>query len=261
MSGILDQILAHKRREVAQVKQKVSLATLQKQVERLSPPRDFTRAVRRESAMPKAIAEIKRASPSAGVIRENVDPIDVATQYASAGAAAISVLTDEYFFGGSLKDLQAVRQHVSVPLLRKDFVLDTYQIWEARVHGADAVLLIAAALSDSELKIFLAEAAQLQLSALVEVHNQEEANRAVACGGYLIGVNHRNLQTFEMDMDLFAKLKPLFPKGTVLVAESGIRTKEDLKRLAQAGADAVLLGEGLMKQPFPGQALRAWLCP
>lgn len=207
----------------------------------------------------RVLAEIKRASPSAGPIRPGADPAEIAAEYAGAGAAAISVLTDKQFFDGELAFLGRVRERVSVPLLRKDFVVDAYQIAEARAAGADAVLLIVAALSEREVTELLAAAASYHLDTLVEVHDLREVDIALAAGATLIGVNHRDLRTFTMDMTLTAQIAPRVPAGTVLVGESGIRSAADVRALADAGAHAVLVGEHLMRAPSPGAALRELL--
>jgi indole-3-glycerol phosphate synthase len=209
--------------------------------------------------LPRVIAEIKRASPSAGDIRKGADAAVIAMDYERHGAAALSVLTDREFFGGALKDLTAARVRSTIPVLRKDFVIDPLQVWEARAAGADAVLLIVAALDDAALRDLAALAARLGVAALVEVHDAGEARRAVDAGAQVIGVNHRDLRSFEMDMTLSARLRPMLPAGTVMVAESGIRTAADVRAMAEAGADAILVGEALMREPSPGAALRALL--
>lgn len=205
------------------------------------------------------LAEIKRASPSAGAIRAGADPSAIAAEYEAAGAAAISVLTDREFFDGDLSFLGGCRGTTKVPLLRKDFLVDVYQVPEARAAGADAVLLIVAALAKAQLAELLAAAEQYQLDALVEVHDAREAETALACGVQLLGVNHRDLKTFSIDMSLTGAIAPMLPPGTVLVAESGIRTAADVKLLGAVGAHAVLVGEQLMRAPSPGDALRELL--
>ena len=202
------------------------------------------------------LAEIKRASPSAGPIRAGADPAEIAAEYAEAGAAAISVLTDRDFFDGDLAFLARCRARVGVPLLRKDFIIDAYQIAEARAAGADAILLIVAALAKAQLGELMQAAEHYGLDALVEVHTLAEAETALACGVQLLGVNHRDLKTFAIDMSLTGAIAPSLPPGTVLVAESGIRTAADVKLLGAVGAHAVLVGESLMRAPSPGAALR-----
>lgn len=253
--GILAQILAEKRREVAAFDRGW----------RGGPPVhrprvDFVAALRRrEPDGIRAIAEIKRASPSAGPIRPDADPAAVAREYVASGAAALSVLTDRRFFGGSLDDLRAARAAVGVPILRKDFIIDERQVAQAAEAGADAVLLIVAALPGARLEKLLAEVRAWGLEALVEVHDLEEAERAVAVGAAVIGVNHRDLATFAVDMTLTAQIRTRVPPDRVLVAESGIKTAHDVQALAKAGADAILVGEALMRQPSPGAALRELL--
>lgn len=255
---ILDTILARKREEIAAAKQARSLAMLE--AVPVEPPRGLHRALTRPPGEPvRVLAEIKRASPSAGAIRAGADPAEIAAAYAEAGAAAISVLTDRDFFDGDLAFLARCRARVGVPLLRKDFIVDAYQVAEARAAGADAVLLIVAALAKPQLVDLLQAAAHYALDALVEVHSAEEAEVALACGVSLLGVNHRDLKTFSIDMSLTGAIAPSLPPGTVLVAESGIRTAVDVKLLGAVGAHAVLVGESLMRAPSPGAALRELL--
>jgi indole-3-glycerol phosphate synthase len=201
------------------------------------------------------IAEYKRRSPSKGAIREDLAPQDVAKSYEAAGAAALSVLTDEAFFGGQLDHLTAARGATALPASRKDFVVDAYQVWEARAAGADAVLLIVAALTDAEMKALLAEAQAASLETLVEVHDQAELDRALAAGAKIVGVNSRNLKTMEVRLETALEMGPKIPKGVVKVAESGIKTGDDIKKLRGAGFDAFLIGEHLMLAPDPGAAL------
>ena len=256
MSSILAEILRHKRAEVAAASAERPLAAVEAAARAAGPVRAFAAALRRPAGAPvRVVAEIKRASPSAGPIRAGADPAAIAREYAAAGAAAISVLTDERFFDGRLEFLARVRAAVGCPLLRKDFVIDRYQVVEARAAGADAVLLIAAALEPDQLADLLAEATRQELDALVEIHREAEAEVALAAGARLIGVNHRDLATFEIDMGLTERLAPRLPADAVLVAESGIRSPADLHRLADAGAHAVLVGELLMRAPSPGAAL------
>jgi indole-3-glycerol phosphate synthase len=207
----------------------------------------------------RVIAEHKRRSPSRGAIREDLQPADVARRYAAAGAAALSVLTDEPFFGGRLAHLSEARAATELPTLRKDFVVDPWQIAEARAAGADAVLLIVAALSDRELRQLLAEAQVLGLDALVEVHDGGELDRALAAGTRLVGVNNRDLRTLAVSLETSVALAPRIPDDVVAVAESGIRSGKDLRRLRDAGFDACLVGEHLMAAPDPGAALRQLL--
>lgn len=244
---VLDKILAHKVEEVAARKASASAATVSAAAREAPPPRDMLAAVRRESVA--LIAEIKRASPSRGVLLADFDPLALATIYAAHGAAALSVLTDARFFGGDLAHLSAVRAAVSVPVLRKDFVLDPYQVYEARAAGADAVLLIAAALDDARLADLHALVTGLGMAALVEVHDEAELARALALGAPLIGVNNRDLRTFSVDLKTTERLARLLPEGVTLVAESGIFSGADVRRMGAAGARAVLVGEALVTAP------------
>ncbi len=258
--GILGQILDAKREEVERARAARPLAVVEAAARQVPPARSLAAALARPAGAARlpvrVLAEVKRASPSAGPIAPGVDPVAVARCYEAAGAAAISMLTDRRFFDGDLAFLSATRAAVEIPLLRKDFIIDAYQVAEARAAGADAVLLIVAALDDAELRDLHAAAAGLGMDALVEIHDQAEAERAVRAGARLIGVNHRDLRTFQMDLALTARLAPGMPAGTVLVAESGIRTPADVAALAAAGADAILVGETLMRAPSPGDQLR-----
>jgi indole-3-glycerol phosphate synthase len=256
--SILADILRVKRTEVARARSARPLADLEARAAAMPPTRGFASSLRRRAGEPvRIIAEIKRASPSAGPIRPGADAAEVAREYAAAGAAAISVLTDEQFFDGHLEFVPAVAGAVSIPVLRKDFIIDPYQVVEARAHAADALLLIAAALEPALLGELLDEARRWGLGALVEVHDEAEAERAAAAGAELIGVNHRDLRTFTMDMELTARIAPLLPAGAVVVAESGIKGPDDVRRLERAGVDAVLVGETLMRAASPGAALAA----
>jgi indole-3-glycerol phosphate synthase len=205
----------------------------------------------------RIISEVKKASPSKGIIREDFDPFAIAQGYERGGANAISVLTEPHFFKGDLEYLAGIRRYVSLPLLRKDFIVSKYQILEALVYGADFILLIAAALSRKELKELLDYTRHLGMEALVEIHDKAELTKAIASGADIIGINHRNLQSFEMNMNLCYELVPLIPNGKVIVAESGIYEHEQLVDLNKAGVDAFLVGESLMRQPNVETALRA----
>jgi indole-3-glycerol phosphate synthase len=253
---ILDEILAHKREELEAARQRVAAEALARQAAAIDEPARGFRAALCAAPPPRVIAEIKRRSPSRGEIRPGFDPVGCAKAYADAGAAAVSVLTDERFFGGHVDDLRAVRRAVSLPLLRKDFVVDGYQIDEARVAGADAVLLIVAALSPRDLADHRRHALDLGMDALVEVHDEEELGRAVDCGANLIGINNRDLRSFETDLGVTERLAPRVPEGVVVVAESGIFTAQDVARLTDAGALAFLVGESLMREEDVGMALR-----
>lgn len=252
--NILDRILAVKREEVAAAKVRTP------PVMPTDPTRGFANALRRPAGAPvRVLAEIKRASPSAGAIRAGADPAEIAAEYQAGGAAAISVLTDEQFFDGRLEFLQRVRDRVPMPLLRKDFIIDELQIAEARAAGADAILLIVAALTPTRLAELLSATYVHGLDALVEVHDHHEAELALEAGASLLGVNHRDLKTFTIDMTLTEQIAKRVPSSVVLVAESGIKTAADVRRLGDAGAHAVLVGETLMRAPSPAAALRELL--
>jgi indole-3-glycerol phosphate synthase len=254
---ILDEILAHKREEIARSQRVRPAPALARAAEAQDErPRGFRRALT-TAPEPRIVAEVKRRSPSRGEIRADFDPVACAQAYVRGGAAAISVLTDERFFGGHLSYLGKLRVAVELPLLRKDFLVDPYQVDEARVAGADAVLLIVAALAPSELAALHARAAELGLDALVEVHDEAELERALALGASLIGINNRDLATFEVDLAATERLAPRVPPGVVVVAESGIFTPEDVRRLARAGAGAFLVGESLMRREDMTEAVRA----
>jgi indole-3-glycerol phosphate synthase len=244
---ILDRILANTAQEVGKRKEQLPLADLIRLASQVGPPRDMLVALDRETVA--LIAEIKHASPSKGVLIEPFDPVALATIYEANGAAAISVLTDSAFFGGSLGDLSAVRQSVQLPVLRKDFVIDPYQVYEGRVAGADAVLLIVAALADGQLAELYSLIRALHMTPLVEVHNEHELERALRLNPPLLGVNNRNLKTFEVNLDTSVRLVELIPAETALVIESGIHSALDVQRAAAMGACAVLVGESLVRAP------------
>lgn len=243
---ILDKIVAHKRKTLEHLKEVVSVASLEKLIANAEKPRGFGNALRRHENI-ALIAEVKRASPSAGTIRQNVDPAGIAKKYEAAGAAAISVLTDERFFQGSLSDMRTVKNTVTIPVFRKDFVLDPLQVYEARAYGADGILLIAAILSNEDLKTLLALCKALAFDSLVEVHTEEELSRAVDLGAEIIGINNRNLKTFSVDLSTTVKLISSIPEGTTCVSESGIQSRDDVVTLQNANVDAVLVGTALMK--------------
>jgi indole-3-glycerol phosphate synthase len=254
--SFLAEILEHKRRELAQAREREPGDALARRARtRSEAPRGFRRALE-SGERPRVIAELKRRSPSKGEIRPDFDAVACARAYAAAGAAALSVLTDERFFGGSLALLAEVREAVSLPLLRKDFILDAYQVDEARVYGADAVLLIAAALDASALRSLAAHAESLGMDALVEVHDERELEAALAAGADLIGINNRDLRTFQVDLGVTERLAGKIPEGCIVVAESGIFTPSDWERLTAAGAHAFLVGEALMRESDVGAALR-----
>ncbi|PWL21597.1 MAG: indole-3-glycerol phosphate synthase TrpC [Synechococcus sp. XM-24] len=259
--NILEKIVWEKDREVAAARERVSLEQLKKQVADLPAPRDFLAALKASCRKPAVIAEVKKASPSKGVIRENFDPEAIAQGYAAGGASCLSVLTDKPFFQGGFEVLVQVRQVVDLPLLCKDFILTPYQLYQARAAGADAALLIAAILTDQDFGYLLKVAKSLGLTTLVEVHDAAELERVLALDGVeLIGINNRDLATFHTDLATTEQLmerygEHLRAKGCLLVSESGLFSREDLDRVQSAGADAVLVGESLMRQDDVTQAL------
>jgi indole-3-glycerol phosphate synthase len=257
---ILDEILARKRDEVTAARAAVPAGELAARARKRSDsPRGFREALR-SGPSPRVIAEVKRRSPSRGEIRADFDPVAIATAYVDAGAAAISVLTDGHHFGGHLEHLEAVRAATPVPVLRKDFIVDSYQIDEAVARGADAVLLIVAAFpgaaGSAELRALQGYALDLGVDVLVEVHDEGELATALRLGADLVGINNRNLATFEVDLATTERLAAQIPEGVVLVAESGIFTNGDIERLERCGASAFLVGEALMREPDVGSALR-----
>ena len=254
---ILDEICAHKRSEVAERRRTLPLEVLRARSLYDEPRRGFRAALARVSP-PAVIAELKRASPSRGVIRHAYDPPAHARAYESAGAAALSVLTDERYFQGNLEHLAAARAVTRLACLRKDFLVDPYQIEEARAFGADAVLVIAAAVTPETGRALLAGATAAGLDPLVEVHNEAELDWALAAGATLVGVNNRDLATFEVSLETTERLARRIPSGVLLVAESGIRSPADVERMVAAGAHAVLIGEAFMERPDPGAALAEW---
>jgi indole-3-glycerol phosphate synthase len=251
----LDRILAQTRADLARRRERAPLTLLEKAAA-LHTPRGFAAALRRAAATgPAIIAELKKASPSKGLIRAGFDPAPLARDLESAGAAALSVLTDEPFFQGSLTNLDLASAATSIPCLRKDFIVDEYQIVEARAHRADAILLIAAALTDAELARFTSAAHALQLDVLCEVHSAEELARVRDLGCDCCGVNNRDLRTFDVTLETSLSLADQLPLDAVRVAESGIRSVTDILTLRDAGFHAFLIGESLMRQPLPGDAL------
>ncbi len=248
--GLLDEIVAVKHEEVAARRTERPLADLRAACRGLGPAGDLVAALRPAPGRPVAlVAEVKRASPSRGVMRADLDPATQARRYVEAGAAAVSVLTDARYFHGHLDDLTAVRRAVTAPVLRKEFIVDEYQLWESRAAGADAVLLIVAALAEGALKDLFHAALGLGLGALVEVHTREELDRAVRLGAPLVGVNNRDLQTLETSLEPSLLLLPLVPPGVVAVSESGLATRADVARVVAAGAHAILVGETLVRAP------------
>ena len=254
---LLAAIVAAARRRAIDAEAEVSRTALEARAAAQATPRGFRAAL--DGAPPRVIAECKRRSPSRGILRDAYDPAAIAESYASAGAAAISVLTEPTFFDGALDHLAAVRRTVSLPVLRKDFIVEAYQVLEARAAGADAILLIVAALEDDALNALASQARGLGMDVLVEVHDEDELSRAIDSGADLIGVNNRNLRTLEVDLEASFRLAPGIPAGVLPVAESGLRTRDDLERLGAAGYRAFLVGERLMTTPDPGAALTALL--
>ena len=251
---ILDKIVANKRKEVQVREMLKPLSDIKKLTDCSEPPRDFKAAISRENI--NIIAEIKKASPSAGIIRKDFDPVHIAWQYQMAGAAALSALTDEKYFLGKLDFIPGIRKAVEIPILQKDFIISFYQIYEAKGLGADCILLIVKILTDKELLEYLMCARSLGLSALVEVHDEEELNRALAGGADIIGINNRNLADFSVDITTTLRLAGRIPGDKIIVSESGIQTLSDIRTLQEAGVNAFLIGESLLRQDNPGEALK-----
>lgn len=251
--SVLDDIIAGVREDLEERRAQLPLSQLQELAAARPAALDALAALHEPGL--RVIAEVKRRSPSKGQLAEISDPAALAAQYAQGGAAVISVLTEQRRFAGSLADLDAVRTAVTIPVLRKDFTVDAYQIWEARAHGADLVLLIVAALSDAQLREFLSLTEQLGMQALIETHTAEEIQRALALGAKIIGVNVRDLKTLEVDNAVFAALAGAIPPGTVLVAESGVKTADDVADYASNGATAVLVGEALVNSDSPAATI------
>ncbi|WP_020560036.1 indole-3-glycerol phosphate synthase TrpC [Thiofilum flexile] len=258
MSTILDKILATKVQEIAERSQLIPLDTMVVRASQASPVRGFLKHMQAKLNQRQAavIAEIKKASPSRGVIRSDFNPAEIARQYASAGAACLSVLTDEQYFQGHAEYLKAARKACTLPVIRKDFMIDPYQIYEARAMGADCVLLIVSALNDEQLKSLYELSTQLGMDVLIEVHDAAELQRTLPLNAPLIGINNRNLKTFETRLETTLELLPLVPDNVVLVTESGIHTTADVKRMRDHGVDSFLVGEAFMKQPDAGVALQ-----
>ena len=260
---ILEEIVWQKEKEVDQLRDKVPLLEVRKQLLTVPPTKDFVGALRAQKTQPAVIAEVKKASPSKGVIREDFDPVAIAQSYEAGGASCLSVLTDEKFFQGSFQYLKNIRSAVDLPLLCKDFIIYAYQICWARLQGADAVLLIAAILTDADLNLLLKTAKKLGMAALIEVHDLEELDRALALEGVeLIGINNRDLRDFSVSLDtttqlITARREQLIAKNVVIIGESGIHTPADLQTLNNGGVHAILVGESLMRQSDPGQAIGA----
>ena len=259
MSDILEKIVAVKREEVAAAIQRKSLDVVRADAFSRVLTRDFVGALRAKVAagQPAVIAEVKKASPSKGVLRADFIPADIAQSYAEHGAACLSVLTDVQFFQGSVDYLKQARASCQLPVLRKDFMVEAYQIYESRAMGADAILLIAACLDDAQLRDFEAIALALDMAVLVEVHDAAELDRALLLKTPLIGINNRNLKTFEVSLDTTLALRASVPSDKLLVTESGIHSREDVLRMGAAGVSAFLVGEAFMRAPEPGVALAA----
>lgn len=258
MTNILDRIVDHKREEVAAAQRRCPRETLINSLADAPEVRDFVAALKAAHPM-GLIAEVKRASPSAGLIREDFDPVQIAQIYEQHGAACISVLTDEHFFRGSLDYLEQIRGAVNIPVLRKDFILDPYQVYEARSRGADAILLIAECLDDSQLSDLNALAHELGMSTLIELYDPVNIDRVLQVAPPLIGVNNRNLQTFETSLERTLTLRKLIPEDILLIGESGIHSREDVLRLQNGGAHAILVGESLMRSDDIGLSVQRLL--
>lgn len=258
MSDILDRILARKVEEVAERSARLPLNELAARIADLPDTRGFAAAIEAtiEAGQPAVIAEIKKASPSKGVIRADFDPLAIAHSYAKGGATCLSVLTDVDFFQGADRFLEQVRAGCDLPILRKDFTIDAYQVYEARAIGADCILLIAAALDDENLMDLSLLAAELDLDVLVEVHDAQELQRALEVPAPLIGINNRNLRSFEVSLQTSIALRPGVPTDRTLVSESGIATREDVRKLRESGIHAFLIGETFMRAADPGSALK-----
>lgn len=256
MTNILDRIVANKLKEIARAKDAVLVRDLEHRVGEMPPARDFAGTLSRPGEV-AVIAEVKKASPSAGVIRADFDPVSIARSYEQHGAAAISVLTDVDFFQGRLDYLSAVHGAVCCPVLRKDFILDRYQLLEARAAGADAVLLIAECLPDDRLAMLHRQALELGLQTLIELHDADQLPRVLAAGGRVIGINNRDLRTFTTRLEQTLELLPRIPADRIVVSESGITSHADLQQLGAAGVGAVLVGESLMRAADIGAALDA----
>jgi len=258
MSTILDEIVAAKRIEVTEAKRRMPIEELEVQAAEAPPVRDFKAALAGPGPI-RLIAEVKKASPSAGVIREDFDPVAIARTYQAHGADALSVLTDGPYFQGHLSDLARVRASVAIPILRKEFIIDEYQVVEARMAGADAVLLIAEILDDAGLQRLIDRIRELGMTPLVEIHEAANLERALRAGADLLGINNRDLTRFVTDLEHTLRLRPQVREGVLLVSESGIRERADVERLEAAGVDALLVGESLMNAPDIGRAVEALL--
>lgn len=251
---ILDEIIENKTSEVEISKNSLPLEQIQEQIKDALPSRNFFDAIKPEGEL-KIISEVKHASPSKGIFREDFDPVEIAKSYSAAGASAISVLTDQKYFKGELSYLKNIRQNVDTPLLRKDFIVDPYQVYEARLFGADAILLIVAVLDQPALSKLLELTHSLQMNAIVEVHDEHELDRALEADVRIIGINNRDLRTFDVDLNVSIKLSKRVPKDKIVIAESGIGSIGDIDNLRAEGVHVFLIGETFMKAPDPGQKL------
>lgn len=255
---VLDDILAIKRREVAGRKVLRPPAALEKAIAGMPQVRDFKAALVAGAGC-TIIAEVKRCSPSRGLLRKDFNPVRIAREYENHGAAAVSVLTDETFFGGTNADLSAIKGAIALPVLRKEFIIDPYQICEARAIGADAVLLIAAILTEMQLREYRTQAASLGMASLVEIHGRQELEKALSSGAEIVGINNRDLKTFVTEIRTSTDLAPLIPANRIVVSESGIRSREDIETLSKAGVRAFLIGEALISAPQIGRKLEELL--
>jgi indole-3-glycerol phosphate synthase len=241
---MLKEFIANKRKEIKERKKSVLLSSLEEQITQMTMPFDLAQALSGDRI--RLIAEVKHASPSGGVLRANLDPVALAKTYVRSGAAAISVLTDEKYFHGSLEHLARIRKAVGLPLLRKDFIIDRYQVYESRAYGADALLLLVAVLSQGQLEELLSLSHSLGMKCLVEVHNEKEVERALRSVAKIIGINNRDLDTFTTDIDTTRRLCPLIPSDRIVVSESGIKSRNDVEKLKAWGVNAILVGEALV---------------
>ena len=255
---ILDKIIENKRSEVERAKKSKPLDFLKSELQNLENTKGFYESISPDGST-KVIAEIKCASPSKGVLREDFNPVEISKAYYKGGASAISVLTDSRFFKGSRDHLRDVRSAVELPLLRKDFIIDPYQVYESRLYGADAILLIVAALDSTILRELLELAHSLDMDAIVEIHDEGELDKAIESGSKIIGINNRDLKTFDVSLETSFRLCKLIPRGKIVVSESGISSSDDIKRLKSAGINVLLIGETFMRAPEPGEELRRLL--
>ena len=256
---ILDDIVAYKRQELEEAKKELPLRELVSAAAETPPAIDFLDLHAKTPGV-KIISEIKKASPSKGVIRDDFDHFSIAREYEASGAFALSVLTDRKFFDGDISYLSDIRAHSELPILRKDFTIDPYQVYEARRHGADLVLLIVAVLDRGEIEEYLSLARSLGMNCIVEVHGEEELETALLAGSEIIGINNRDLRTFDVSLDVSKRLSGMVPEGKILISESGISSVEDMAGLMDFGIDTFLIGETFMKAKSPGEALRGFLC-